>query len=1293
MLDIQRYRWPNYEMQLLGQLQRQQNSTQLCDTLLQTDGISIPTHSCVLAALSPFLSQKLSASPPPLSGQKRELQLKAVKAQTLLKLVGLMYSGELEVKGNVEQDDLLAAARQFGIPDLVEIQKDVGMNQGELLEKRQRLGSCRESGVHTEVGRRRLGSRKMRNAQVQTELSIRRDKSCVSTGTQTVKTGKKTMRSSVIPPDQTDPPTSEPSSSVLQSLNFSVSLQHQSIAFDKQPAVLSDGESTSGRSSESATNPPSTSASSSDTVCCHISLQDDSRSPRAQEDSVRQESSDNWNSFQVLNRERTGLKHGNTNSKTPDNGGNGKLLRQVNRDDTPGELDGNSAERRQPHANAGEKSLAKMKQMQQVMETTQISVKLKLRRRTKGEVWEVVSIQDPDETLSVLTSLKQDCATIKTPQTDLEEVHPPPSTVSQYTSQKLQTQNLQSATTSPIQLSHSNTTSESQSFSSGYFTPNQSSELEWVSLCQPEGSVDESDEQIERLLEAVMMGLNILPSLERDCKTPQTNSDEALSICQVSVTEDDLVQSQMHDVVSAAGCMFSRDLGTKSSHSPTDTAHGQPSYASLSAVQPDDEIQQQCFPLYDFTLGQSDGMSCQDVPPFNCQGSLYPQASTTSVMPSGFFSSEQKLHYPAFQQPSSQEHQPLLEFLPLLNGDETQSEHTFPFPCLDDLRLPPCLSPLVPCTFSTKHKPLIDNSINPVNDVQQQPLLPRYPWLTESNESLQFPLSAITYRENKSASVPQNTNHSCWSKQWQKCMELNQNGGTCAASCSVNAITAVELKSDPVKVKESLKCEQVDTTGDTVAPKRRKRKGINHPQDASSGFLACRDLKLDDGKDNFLSLSLSVNDNKDVLLKETSASSSNMPCRLLGKPNGMFTFEESVREKTRGPGDLSTGRARIRTRGFVKKAQQSSNNTVPGNSSVLIPVVCRAKIVNEQGSWKKKRGRPPKVKLEENPFTFVPAIIENKSHDVVGEQQLDVDLPKEMEDEKTKRRCKKRRRNMSGVKEIPLKNTLSAECNSKADNDKNNNNNDIKSPGKPKRPRMVTLKDIEKLIKRQRSITRKSKESQQANEPVTDVGSEMKASRDGSRLDESANEAEIVIDIEEDAISFNGTVDENHNQLFNKSPAQFSKSHRDDSSASEDTGLFGKKDHPATSFRVLEEDRETPLKNPDEGLFCGSGGSDVMQSVISNEGSSHSDVNLPGEYDNTASDQSSHLQTPEKTGPPVSEPDEEEEEEEEEEVDVLFYSPDNAPQSRLCEDGVNNMDTTADEEEENEIDVTGDEAE
>ncbi|XP_019744742.1 uncharacterized protein LOC109527329 isoform X2 [Hippocampus comes] len=95
---MQHYHLRDYEMKLLGELQRQQNRAEFCDTLLQTEGISVPTHSCVLAAFSPYLSQKLSSTPSPPSGEKRQLHLQSLKAHTLLKLVGLLYSGELEVK-------------------------------------------------------------------------------------------------------------------------------------------------------------------------------------------------------------------------------------------------------------------------------------------------------------------------------------------------------------------------------------------------------------------------------------------------------------------------------------------------------------------------------------------------------------------------------------------------------------------------------------------------------------------------------------------------------------------------------------------------------------------------------------------------------------------------------------------------------------------------------------------------------------------------------------------------------------------------------------------------------------------------------------------------------------------------------------------------------------------------------------------------------------------------------------------------------------------------------------------
>lgn len=53
-----------------------------------------------------------------------------MKAQTLLKLVALIYSGEVEVNVGVEQNDLLAAAIEFGITDLVEGQRQAGEEEG-----------------------------------------------------------------------------------------------------------------------------------------------------------------------------------------------------------------------------------------------------------------------------------------------------------------------------------------------------------------------------------------------------------------------------------------------------------------------------------------------------------------------------------------------------------------------------------------------------------------------------------------------------------------------------------------------------------------------------------------------------------------------------------------------------------------------------------------------------------------------------------------------------------------------------------------------------------------------------------------------------------------------------------------------------------------------------------------------------------------------------------------------------------------------------------------------------------
>lgn len=52
-------------------------------------------------------------------------------AQTLLKMVGLLYSGEMEVKGSLEKDEVMYAARQFGITNLVEGQQDGHFDHGQ----------------------------------------------------------------------------------------------------------------------------------------------------------------------------------------------------------------------------------------------------------------------------------------------------------------------------------------------------------------------------------------------------------------------------------------------------------------------------------------------------------------------------------------------------------------------------------------------------------------------------------------------------------------------------------------------------------------------------------------------------------------------------------------------------------------------------------------------------------------------------------------------------------------------------------------------------------------------------------------------------------------------------------------------------------------------------------------------------------------------------------------------------------------------------------------------------------
>ncbi|KAM8771753.1 uncharacterized protein AB9X84_001256 isoform 3-T4 [Acanthopagrus schlegelii] len=1286
---MQRYWWPGYEIQLLAELQRQQNSAQFCDTLLQTEGISVPIHSCIVAALSPHLSQKLSASLSPPLGQKRQLQLRAVKAQTLLKLVGLMYSGEVEVKGSVEQNDVLSAARQFGITDLVAGQRDVWTKGS--------CGSCRKSNEN----------RKMQDAYVQAEMTGWRDclagkRSCVSTGTQTVEADEKTDDSfSQDPQGSGFFFTSQPKNVTLDNHFYSTGLQSTPRVPSGPP---SDGESSLDRSSSSLTNPTSTSAWPSEMLPLLISPDDDSNSPTPQKDRSSQQSSKSGDTTQGLAEERMDSEDGDSNGKTADNREKAEEPNSADRDDILGE--------KHACANVGSKCL--MKQVNQMVETTQISIKVKLRRRTKGELWEVVNMHDTDETLSVRTSLKQtDLTNHQASSVQTGPIHKPETPI------------LQPAPDfSSGPPAHPNTMSDSQPFCNDSLPPNQNIALESVTLNPPPGPVEESDEQIEKLLEDIMMGLNILPNLEGDCKMShhvQSSHDVAPAIGQVQIQENDRAQSQVH---SAAGCVCFQDLGTHIGHSSTDTAQNQPSGLSLSAVQSDAVLirqQQQQFNVGNSLVtsaGQRDGMS---LPLSKSQSCPYPEApATRSVIPSTLS------HYPSCQVPSSQDDQNILEFLPLTNGHVAQSSLSS-FPCIDELRLPRCLSPLGPLASAAKHPPFLNNLTNHSDKTQPQPSLNCPPWLAENSGSLQFPLCDIAHRENKSECSPKSTNHSCSSEQQQTRQELSPKQKRPRAEAftvkeveeqetkSAAHITGTEEKSDHRRKKY----KQGDTKGDAAVPKRRRRKRTIHPQDAAVSLQAHKQVGNQAKSQINLSVcSVSLSSNN-VLAKERemATSSSDIANKFSGQKDETSIIPDSRVVKTRAARNVITAQAWIRTRGFLKNTQETPSNTCQENSSVIKPVAHRAKISDEQGvsGFRRKYGRRKKTKPEES----LPAISEKRSHCEENEHQIDNILPNEEEaGEKKKKRSKIRKRDRSKVEAIPPKKTKSGKISSTVEA---GDNNDVipgeNKPGTPKRPRMVTLMEFQNLIKYSHSKTWKSIESENKGTNVTVRAGESEEKARGGRREELIKETEVDKDKECSHSIVGITVDKNHNQIFNSSTAECNKSHGDDtkSSCSEGTNVLGNENHPSFSFDVLEQEvasvaakAETPLRTPDEAQkACGAGVWDATpQTGINDEGSSHSDTHPPQQEQAMLLEHNMDPLAPERPGPAPSDSGgfikssgcsrEKEEDDNEEEVDILLCSPDKVPQFRGHEKTLDNIDSTAEEEEEedvNEIDVTGDEAE
>ncbi|XP_056294673.1 uncharacterized protein LOC130209198 isoform X2 [Pseudoliparis swirei] len=117
------YQKPGFEALLLAELQRQQQCSQFCDTLLKTEGVSVPAHGCILSAISPQMSSALSSTPPPPAGQSRLLEFRALGACSLLHMVRLLYCGEMVGEGEKEKQEAISAAAKLGIHGLVEVTK------------------------------------------------------------------------------------------------------------------------------------------------------------------------------------------------------------------------------------------------------------------------------------------------------------------------------------------------------------------------------------------------------------------------------------------------------------------------------------------------------------------------------------------------------------------------------------------------------------------------------------------------------------------------------------------------------------------------------------------------------------------------------------------------------------------------------------------------------------------------------------------------------------------------------------------------------------------------------------------------------------------------------------------------------------------------------------------------------------------------------------------------------------------------------------------------------------------
>lgn len=433
----------------------------------------------------------------------------------------------------------------------------------------------------------------------------------------------------------------------------------------------------------------------------------------------------------------------------------------------------------------------------------------------------------------------------------------------------------------------------------------------------------------------------------------------------------------------------------------------------------------QCQPSDTF-MEQNNGTSPRGTPtPKSPNCSFTEMPATRPVTPTAFYS--------ACQEPSSQRSEDILELLPPASGNKEQSSHSFSSPCMDDLHLPQCLSPLEPFTSVAKCQPLSKDSSLLSYRIQSQPSPHGQP-LPAKKPKVHCSKSRQTRTDLKS---PQNLNSR---------VEFNFR----------------EMAKD-------LLCTKEDPTGDVAAWRGRKKRRLGHMEDAADSQVAPRVVEVGDGTKSQINLSacsVSLSSNN-VLAKERE-----MSVGSTDKSSG----------QSRGTWNFNIDRVQIRTRGFLKKSQEAACPTSRKYSSVLKPKAFKAKTVSEEEgrTLKRKRGRPSKKRSEEQPAVAA----ENKSHAVPREQQSDSNLTREKEGEKKR----KLRRNRSEVEVVTRKRTRSP---GKTEVDDNYDATPLmRKHTSPKRTGRINRKGFQKFVKHQSSKIGKSNKSQDRNMNIVETHAE-----------------------------------------------------------------------------------------------------------------------------------------------------------------------------------------------------------